>query len=103
MSDVSQFIEQAELREKLKAGEKLMLVDVRSAEEFAAGHIDGAINIPKDQLAARRGELPSDVPIVTVCSFGGARSCGASEELHGFGLDAIPLRAGINGWQEHDK
>jgi phage shock protein E len=53
MSDVSQFIEQAELREKLKAGEKLMLVDVRSAGEFAAGHIDGAINIPKDQLAAR--------------------------------------------------
>jgi rhodanese-related sulfurtransferase len=98
MSDDPHFIEQSELREKLKAGEKLMLVDVRSAEEFATGHIDGAINIPKDQLATRRDELSSDLPIVTVCSFGGARSCGAAEELRGSGLNAIPLRGGINGW-----
>jgi hypothetical protein len=42
------------------------------------------------------------MPIVTVCSFGGARSCGASEELQGFGLEAIPLRGGINGWKEDD-
>lgn len=76
----------------------MMLVNVRSAEEFAAGHIEGAVNIPKDQLGARLGELSSDTPIVTVCSFDSARSRGAAEELQGLGLNAAPLRGGINGW-----
>lgn len=49
------------------------LVDVRTPEEFAAGHIEGAINIPIDELDARKGELKKDKDIVLYCR-SGARS-----------------------------
>jgi phage shock protein E len=47
------------------------LVDVRTPEEFAAGHLDGAINIPIDDLDARKGELKKDADIVLYCRSGG--------------------------------
>ena len=98
------FMEPDELRERLRRGEELVLIDVRSTEEYASGHIDGAINIPTDQLAARLGEAPSDVAIVTVCNRGGARSCGAAKQLQGLGYgNALPLRGGMRGWRDdHD-
>lgn len=40
------------------------VIDVRSAEEFAAGHIAGAIHIPADELAQRLDELPRNRPAV---------------------------------------
>ncbi|MFP4071184.1 MAG: rhodanese-like domain-containing protein [Desulfovibrionales bacterium] len=53
--------------------ESMMLIDVRDADEFAAGHLPGAVNIPVDQLEDRIPELPADKPVVFVCSTG-ARS-----------------------------
>jgi rhodanese-related sulfurtransferase len=103
MSSEQKFMEPDELHDRLIQGAKLVLVDVRSAEEFNAGHLDGAINIPADELAARIGELPSGVPIVTVCNFGGARSCGAAEQLRTLGYgSALPLRGGVRGWQNNE-
>lgn len=100
-SSEQKFMERGELRERLNRGEELVLIDVRSADEFAAAHIDGAMNIPAGELAARIGEFPCDVTIVTVCNFGGARSCGAAEQLQGLGYSsALPLRGGIRGWQD---
>lgn len=46
------------------------VVDVRSASEFAAGHIPGAVNIPMDQIEARLGDLRSEALIVLVCQSG---------------------------------
>ncbi|MFY9511023.1 MAG: rhodanese-like domain-containing protein [Rubrivivax sp.] len=92
------------LREMRQSGRPVSIVDVRSAEEFAAGHVDGAVNIPADQLQARAAELPADTPIVTVCSFGGARSCGAAQRLRDLGhADTLPLRGGTKAWQEQDR
>jgi rhodanese-related sulfurtransferase len=45
------------------------LIDVRSASEFAAGHIPGAVNIPMDQIEARLEDLPSR-PLLLVCQTG---------------------------------
>ncbi len=70
------FVERSELRERLKRREGLLVIDVRSAEEFAAGQIDGAVNILANELP---GELSGGTTIVTVCNFGGARSCGAAK------------------------
>ncbi len=53
------FVERGELRERLKRRERLLVINVRSAEELASGHIDGAVNIPMDQLAGRHGEVPN--------------------------------------------
>jgi rhodanese-related sulfurtransferase len=100
-SDEPKFMERRELRERLDQGEELVVIDVRSAEEFATGHIDSAINIPANELAARIGEFSSNVSVVTVCNFGGARSCGAAEQLRVLGYSsALPLRGGMRGWKD---
>ncbi|WP_374502172.1 rhodanese-like domain-containing protein [Zoogloea sp.] len=63
------FIEPSALRERLHRGEKIVVVDVRSPEEFAVSHVNGAINIPSDQLVMKAGEIPANGSIVTVCNF----------------------------------
>jgi rhodanese-related sulfurtransferase/DNA-binding transcriptional ArsR family regulator len=55
-----------ELRSRLKAG-SVILLDVRPAAEYAAGHISGALSIPHDQLEDRLRELPRDKEIVAYC------------------------------------
>lgn len=49
------------------AAETPFLLDVRTQEEFAAGHIPGAVNIPVDDLRSRLPELPRDTPIAAYC------------------------------------
>jgi 3-mercaptopyruvate sulfurtransferase SseA len=53
--------------------QSIYLVDVRDPDEYAAGHFNSAINIPVDDLEQKVKTLPSDKPIVFVCSTG-ARS-----------------------------
>ena len=55
-----------ELRARMRRGD-VVLVDVRSAEEFDAGHIEGARSIPLDELEQRLAELPADQEIVAYC------------------------------------
>lgn len=49
------------------ASERLVLLDVRPAVEFEAGHIPGAISTPPGELVARIDDLPRDRPIVAYC------------------------------------
>ncbi len=51
----------------------IMLIDVRDADEYARGHFNGAVNIPVDDLEKELKSLPTEKPIVFVCSTG-ARS-----------------------------
>jgi rhodanese-related sulfurtransferase len=55
-----------ELMTRLRKGD-VVLVDVRPAEEFEAGHIEGARSIPLDELEDRLGELPADREVVAYC------------------------------------
>ena len=50
--------------------EHAFILDVRTPEEFAAGHIPEAVNIPVDDLRSRLKELPRDQKIVTYCQVG---------------------------------
>lgn len=54
------------------ADQALFVLDVRTPEEYAAGHLPGAVNIPHDQLAARLGELSAarERDIVVYCRTG---------------------------------
>jgi ArsR family transcriptional regulator len=54
------------LLERLERGEAAV-IDVRPAEEYAAGHIPGALSIPVAELEQRLGDLPIDVEIVAYC------------------------------------
>lgn len=51
-------------------GERPYLLDVRTSEEFANGHLPGAVNIPVDELRSRLGELPSNQTIAAYCQVG---------------------------------
>jgi rhodanese-related sulfurtransferase len=53
-----------------RTGNRFVLVDVRTPQEFAAGTIPTAINIPVDELRARLGELPRDRELVVFCQAG---------------------------------
>ena len=59
-------IGRAELTERIATGE-VVVVDVRPAAEYAAGHIAGARSIPIDELTANITALPADLEIVAYC------------------------------------
>ena len=61
-----QRIGRSELLARLADGE-VVLIDVRPAEEYAAGHIEGARSIPIEELEQRLAELPDDAEIVAYC------------------------------------
>lgn len=74
-----------------------LLIDVRTPEEFASGHIEGAVNIPVDDLAGRLSEVPQGQPIVVYCRSGN-RSATASRILADAGYTGIYDLGGLQGW-----
>lgn len=74
-----------------------ILIDVRTPEEFASGHINGAVNIPLDQISSRVSELPQDKPIVLYCRSGN-RSNQAADILENAGLTGIYDLGGVIAW-----
>lgn len=74
------------------------LVDVRTPEEFASGHIEGAVNIPVDVLNQYISQLPTDQPIVVYCRSGN-RSATAVDILENAGLTNVyDIQGGTNSW-----
>lgn len=61
-----------ELRTAIDAGRAPAILDVRTAREFAEGHVPGAINIPFNQVAARADELAAhrESPLLVYCGHG---------------------------------
>lgn len=57
-------------RELAEEKERVMLVDVRTAEEYSFGTIPGAVNIPLDEMRERLAEIPADRPVVLFCAVG---------------------------------
>lgn len=74
------------------------LVDVRTPEEFAGGHIEGAVNIPIDELDARKGELKKDADIVVYCRSGG-RSARGKALLTAAGYAKVQDLGGMSNWK----
>jgi hydroxyacylglutathione hydrolase len=72
------------LRDLLSRGEKIVILDARSQEEWESGHIEGALHVFVGHLEQRLSEVPRDRQIAVICSVG-----------HRAGLAAsILLRAG---------
>ncbi|HVL05321.1 MAG TPA: rhodanese-like domain-containing protein [Acidimicrobiales bacterium] len=78
--------------------DQVQLVDVRYDKEWQAGHIEGALHIPEDDLEDRLDELDRNRPVVTVCR-AGTRSQEAAEWLRGQGFDAQSLDGGMLAWK----
>jgi phage shock protein E len=83
----------------------LVILDVRTADEFAQGHVPGAINIPHDQLASRVAELKDSKrkDIVLYCR-SGRRAGLAAETLQANGFEKLlHLEGDIQKWTEADR
>jgi rhodanese-related sulfurtransferase len=97
-------IDAATLKQWIQEGRKFRLVDIRSPEQHAAGHIPGAENEfinaalkQGDAKAVDRIETGGGVPIITVCNQGG--SCRiASDLLREKGVEAYALEGGMKAW-----
>jgi rhodanese-related sulfurtransferase len=90
-------IDRDELRERLARGDVLVL-DVRPAEEYAAGHIDGARSIPLDELEERLAELPADREVVAYCR--GPFCAYAHEAVRRLRRAGMQARRLEDGWPE---
>jgi rhodanese-related sulfurtransferase len=73
------------------------LLDVRTPEEFTAGHFPGAINIPVDELRGRLGELPRDSQIAVYCQVG-QRGYIATRILRQKGFNAVNIGGGYRAY-----
>ena len=83
----------------------VVLLDVRTASEFAEGHIEGAINIDQGQsdfMEKAKAALPTDKKIAIYCR-SGRRSANAAGKLAAEGYRCVNLKGGIVAWKEADK
>ncbi len=89
----------AELLERAKKG-LVTVLDVRPREEFAAGHVPGAVNIPIHELEKRLAELPKRKEVVAYCRGPYClMSYDAVQLLRKKGLKARRLKDGLPEWR----
>jgi len=82
--------------------EDALVLDVRSPEEFARGHILGAKNVPLGELDRRAAEVAKNRsrPVIVACESGN-RSLGAAARLRRLGYErAYSLAGGLAAWQQ---
>ena len=74
------------------------VVDVRTPQEFASGHVPGAINIPFDEIGRRASEIgPASTPVVLYCRTG-RRSGIAAEALQKAGFSKLYDFKSVTAW-----
>jgi rhodanese-related sulfurtransferase len=91
-----------ELARNLKQGTNFVVIDVREAEDYAKGHIPGAINLPHDKWHTREG-LRKDALNVLYCY---TQQCHlaatAAVEFAGNGYSVMEMDGGFEAWKEND-
>src|SRR5262245_49702133 len=74
-----------------------VLLDVRNAHEWEAGHAPGSMWIPLAEIERARFELPMNLPVQCICR-SGQRSARAAETLMSWGFDAVNVVGGLKAW-----
>jgi rhodanese-related sulfurtransferase len=74
-----------------------VILDVREAEEWAAGHVDGATHVPLGEVPQRLGELPDADPLYVICRSGN-RSGRAVAWLGRQGFETVNVSGGMRAW-----
>lgn len=90
---------------KLQQDSTIQLIDVRTPEEYVAGHIAGSVNmnIYDDDFAAQFGKLDKNRPVLVYCARGG-RSADAAEQMAKAGYTQVfDLNGGFIAWKDAGK
>ena len=88
-----------EVRERLDSGAAVTLLDVRTEEEFASGHIPGAVCLPVKELSAKAAAvLPDKEAEILVYCQSGRRSAAAAAQLLKLGYANVSDFGGIQDW-----
>ena len=100
----SQNFENMEVKEfaELIANPNVVILDVRKSDEFAEGHIKGAVLIDQfqsDFVEQAQAKLPKDKTIAIYCR-SGRRSANAASKLADVGYKCVNLKGGILAWKE---
>ncbi len=97
--DVAPAISPEELRAEMATGDAPLVVDVRTPEEFRAGHIPGAINVPHDQVAAHAADLTSPNGVAMYCMKGPRARLGEKALLAQGVTRVLHLEGGFSAWE----
>jgi rhodanese-related sulfurtransferase/predicted transcriptional regulator len=97
LGDPVETVSRKELEQRLR-GDELVLLDVRPEPEYEAGHIEGAVSIPIDQLERRLAELPDDREVVAYCR--GPLCAYAHQAVRRLRAAGRPARRLEGGWPE---
>ena len=90
---------------ELIADSNVVVLDVRTVDEFAEGHIQGAVLIDQGQsdfIEKVKAALPTDKKIAIYCR-SGRRSANAAKKLADVGYKCVNLKGGIIAWKEAKK
>lgn len=91
--------------EKTIGTQKVQLLDVRTAEEYEAGHLQNSLQANwnnKEEFLKRVSALDKNIPVYTYC-LSGARSAAATQWLNANGYTAFNMQGGINKWKATGK
>lgn len=98
-SNAYQQITAEEAAKMMQSATDYIVLDVRTEQEYASGHIPGAVNIPNETIASGAiQQLPDKEQLILVYCRSGNRSKQASEELVNLGYTNIVEFGGINDW-----
>ncbi len=92
-------ISAAALHARRQLGTAPIVIDVRTPEEYASGHIPGAVNVPFDQVAQRIAEVDGSHGVVLYCMVGPRARKGESALLAAGYEKVFHLEGGLAAWQ----
>ena len=92
-------ISAGELYARRESGAAPVVIDVRTSEEYASGHIPGAVNVPFDQVAQRIGEIDTPHGVALYCMVGPRARKGESALLAAGYEKVLHLEGGLAAWQ----
>ena len=91
------YITAADLNMKIAEGEDMTIISCRSADDYAKGHIPGAVNIGLTALVDNLSKINPDAPVYVYC-YTGHSAAQATALLQMLGYDAYSLKFGMCGW-----
>jgi len=102
---VREIISVQNFKKKLTSAANHQLIDVRTAEEFEGGHIEGAVNIDyyDPEFEGKLQKLAKDKPVLVYCQKGGRSGKAAAKLLEMEFHEVYDLEGGFTAWQASEK